>query len=197
MLSIFTQAQLHPNTIAILDSSGEYTYGSLMEKSAQIALHLLQGKVDLNEARVAFMVSPGINYVATLWGIWRAGGIAVPLCLSYPLPSLAYVIEDTKAAVLVVEEIYQDLLQPYAFEKGIPLLDVQEVQQENITAPFPEVNSNRGALILYTSGTTSLPKGVLSTHANLEAQISTLIHAWEWTAKDHTVCLLPLHHVHG
>ena len=197
MLPIFIQAQLHPNEIAILDSSGEYTYGSLMEKSSQIALHLLQGKVDLNEARVAFMVSPGINYVSTLWGIWKAGGIAVPLCLSYPLPSLAYVIEDTKAAVLVVEEIYQDLLKPYALEKGIPLLDVQEVQQENKAAPLPEVNSNRGALILYTSGTTSLPKGVLSTHANLEAQISTLIHAWEWTASDHTLCLLPLHHVHG
>ncbi len=197
MLPIFTQAQLHPNEIAILDSSGEYTYGSLIEKSSQIALHLLQGKVDLNEARVAFMVSPGINYMATLWGIWKAGGIAVPLCLSYPLPSLAYVIEDTKAAMLVVEEIYLDLLKPYAVEKGIPLLDVQEVQQENRAASLPEVNSKRGALILYTSGTTSLPKGVLSTHANLEAQITTLIHAWEWTATDHTLCLLPLHHVHG
>ena len=70
------------------------------------------------------MVSPGINYVATLWGIWKAGGIAVPLCLSYPLPSLAYVIEDTKAIVLVLEEVYLDLLKPYALEKGIPLLDV-------------------------------------------------------------------------
>lgn len=197
MLPIFTQAQLHPDATAILDFSGEYTYGSLIEKSSQIALHLLQGKADLSEARVAFMVSPGINYVATLWGIWKAGGIAVPLCLSYPLSSLAYVIEDTKAAVLVVEEVYQDLLKPYALEKGIPLLDVQEVQQENKVTLLPEVNSERGALILYTSGTTSLPKGVLSTHANLEAQISTLIHAWEWAASDHTLCLLPLHHVHG
>jgi malonyl-CoA/methylmalonyl-CoA synthetase len=111
MLPIFTQAQLHPHAIAIVDASGEYTYGSLWERSTQVALHLLQGQADLNQARVAFMVSPGINYVATLWGIWKAGGIAVPLCLSYPLPSLAYVIEDTKAAILVVENTYQDLLQ--------------------------------------------------------------------------------------
>ncbi|MEY3644251.1 MAG: hypothetical protein RLZZ207_946, partial [Bacteroidota bacterium] len=97
MLPILSQAQQYPDGIAILDSSGEYTYGSLLEKSSKIALHLLQGKEDLNQERVAFMVSPGINYVATLWGIWKAGGIAVPLCLSYPLPSLAYVIEDTKA----------------------------------------------------------------------------------------------------
>ena len=51
MLPIFNQAQLHPHAIAILDSSGEYTYGSLMEKSSQIALHLLQGKVDLNKCK--------------------------------------------------------------------------------------------------------------------------------------------------
>lgn len=197
MLPIFTQAQLHPHSIAILDSSGASSYGSLWDRSSQIAVHLLRGQADLNQARVAFMVSPGINYVATLWGIWRAGGIAVPLCLSYPLPSLAYVIEDTNTAVVVVEGIYQELLQPYAFEKGISLLDIQAVQQELKAAPLPEVTSERGALILYTSGTTSLPKGVLSTHANLEAQISTLIHAWEWTATDHTLCLLPLHHVHG
>ena len=197
MLPIFTQALLHPHAIAIRDSSGECTYGILWEKSSQIAAYLLEGQADLNHARVAFMVSPGISFVATLWGIWKAGGIAVPLCLSYPLASLAYVIEDTKAAVLIVEKTYLDLLQPYALEKGIPLLDVQVVQQELEATPFPNITSDRGALILYTSGTTSLPKGVLSTHANLEAQISTLIHAWEWTAADHSLCLLPLHHVHG
>jgi malonyl-CoA/methylmalonyl-CoA synthetase len=52
-------------------------------------------------------------------------------------------------------------------------------------------------LILYTSGTTNLPKGVVSTHANLNAQISSLIEAWKWESQDNTVCILPLHHVHG
>ena len=84
MLSIFNQAQRHPNSTAILDSTGEYSYGSLWEKSSQIAAYLLEGQADLNQARVGFMLSPGINYVATLWGIWKAGGIAVPLCLTYP-----------------------------------------------------------------------------------------------------------------
>jgi len=197
MLSIFNQAQRHPNSTAILDSTGEYSYGSLWEKSSQIAAYLLERQADLNQARVGFMVSPGINYVATLWGIWKAGGIAVPLCLSYPLPSLSYVIEDTKAMLLVVEPMYQGILQDYALEKGIRMLDVNHLQQKIATASLPQIEVDRGALILYTSGTTSLPKGVLSTHANLEAQISTLIHAWEWTALDHTLCLLPLHHVHG
>ena len=52
-------------------------------------------------------------------------------------------------------------------------------------------------MILYTSGTTSLPKGVVSTHANLDAQITSLVTAWEWQPTDHILCVLPLHHVHG
>jgi malonyl-CoA/methylmalonyl-CoA synthetase len=52
-------------------------------------------------------------------------------------------------------------------------------------------------MILYTSGTTSRPKGVVITHANLEAQISTLVQEWGWRDDDCTLCVLPLHHVHG
>jgi malonyl-CoA/methylmalonyl-CoA synthetase len=52
-------------------------------------------------------------------------------------------------------------------------------------------------MILYTSGTTSRPKGVVSTHANITAQITSLIEAWEWTSSDSIALCLPLHHVHG
>lgn len=197
MLTRFAQAQQLPHSVAILDAQGAHTYESLWNKSSQIANQLLGGRSDLEQERIAFMVSPGLDYVATLWGIWKAGGIAVPLCLSYPLPSLAYVIEDTQAAALVLEPTYLELLQDYAQEKGIPIHLVNDLQAGPVTAPLSEIDLNRGALILYTSGTTSLPKGVLTTHANLEAQISTLMEAWHWTSSDHTLCLLPLHHVHG
>jgi malonyl-CoA/methylmalonyl-CoA synthetase len=52
-------------------------------------------------------------------------------------------------------------------------------------------------MILYTSGTTSRPKGVVTTHANIAAQIGTLIDAWEWSPDDRILLCLPLHHVHG
>ena len=194
---LFNQAQQRPQSVAILDTQGAHTYESLWTKSSQIALQLLEGRSDLEQERVAFMVSPGLNYVATIWGIWKAGGIAVPLCLSYPLPSLAYVIEDTQATAIVLEPDYLNLLTRYALDNKIPLYLVEELQVGLVTDSLPRIALDRGALILYTSGTTSLPKGVLSTHANLEAQISTLIKAWKWTSNDHTLCLLPLHHVHG
>src|SRR5208337_3462805 len=64
-------------------------------------------------------------------------------------------------------------------------------------AELPDVTSERRAMILYTSGTTSRPKGVVTTHANNTAQITSLIEAWEWSADDRILLCLPLHHVHG
>jgi len=52
-------------------------------------------------------------------------------------------------------------------------------------------------MIVYTSGTTGKPKGVVTTHANLRAQVTSLITAWEWRADDAILLVLPLHHVHG
>jgi malonyl-CoA/methylmalonyl-CoA synthetase len=52
-------------------------------------------------------------------------------------------------------------------------------------------------MILYTSGTTSRPKGVVTTHRNLEAQMSALADAWGWTSGDRILHVLPLNHVHG
>ena len=53
-------------------------------------------------------------------------------------------------------------------------------------------------MILYTSGTTSRPKGVVTTHASITAQIESLIvKHWEWSVADRTLLCLPLHHVHG
>ena len=56
---------------------------------------------------------------------------------------------------------------------------------------------SRRAMILYTSGTTSKPKGVVTTHANIQAQIESLVTAWEWSAADRIPLFLPLHHIHG
>lgn len=52
-------------------------------------------------------------------------------------------------------------------------------------------------MILYTSGTTSRPKGVVTTHACIQAQIESLVQAWEWQAADRIPLFLPLHHIHG
>lgn len=197
MADLFLQAYQNPSKTAIVDQSGSYSFGDLIAKAKAIAAILLEEKRDLNEACVAYIISPGIDYVAAQWGIWMAGGIAVPLCITYPLPSIQYVIEDTGAEILVIGPEYEDLLSSYIEDltRRCILLSGGFSQSKNLNLPI--IASERGAMILYTSGTTNLPKGVLTTHANIKAQISTLIDAWQWTADDYALCLLPLHHVHG
>jgi malonyl-CoA/methylmalonyl-CoA synthetase len=197
MLRLFTQANQSPFKSAIVEKEKSYTFLDLVKKSDLIAQILLNDHKDLKEARVAFMVSPGFDYVAVQWGIWKAGGIAVPLCITYPLPSLVYVVEDTQAEIIVSGLEYEGILKNYALDKGIRFLKTTDFGQVDQEAKLPEIEHHRGAMILYTSGTTNLPKGVLTTHANIEAQISTLIKAWNWSSSDYTLCLLPLHHVHG
>jgi malonyl-CoA/methylmalonyl-CoA synthetase len=196
MINIFTNSRPYAEKTAIIADGQTFSYATLHQASQAFAYTLLAGKADLSEARVAFMVQPGFDYVRVQWGVWQAGGIVVPLCLSYPLPSLRYTIENSGASILVVSPEFEGLLADLAAELNCRLIVLGK--NEGATAqPLPEVDDSRGAMILYTSGTTNLPKGVVSTHANLNAQISALIEAWKWTSADSTVCVLPLHHVHG
>ncbi len=198
MLQLIANAIQNPSNTAILAGGESYTYDQLISGSHQCASMLLNNLPDLQEARVAFMIAPGYDYVQVQWGIWRAGGVAVPLCTSYPLPSLQYVIEDTGAEIVVVGREYADILAPWAAEKGFRFLIWEENKKSPEALPtLPELLPSRRAMILYTSGTTNLPKGVVTTHANLNAQISALVEAWRWSSSDHILCILPLHHVHG
>ncbi len=197
MQPLVTNASRNPDSIAISAGGESYTYQQLLDSSGAFAARLLDADADLNEARVAFMVAPGFDYVRVQWGIWRAGGVAVPLALSYPLPSLRYVIEDTGARVIVADQAYAPLLAPLAEEKGCRLLVLNEADENPEFLSLPDLDDHRRAMILYTSGTTNLPKGVVTTHANLKAQISTLVEVWQWSADDYILCVLPLHHVHG
>ena len=196
MPKITSSAHVFADSVAILDPNGEYTYQQLIDASNQWAYRFLLGAPDLDGARVAFMVQPGFHYVAVQWGIWKAGGVAVPLCISYPIASLQYVLEDTGSSHVVIDTDFQDVLLPFVRESQLKYhLVHEEVNPQEIS--LPEVSSDRAAMILYTSGTTSMPKGVVTTHGNIDFQINCLVQAWEWKTSDRTLCILPLHHIHG
>ena len=196
MQAITEAAMNQPEKIAIIASGNSFSYKTLLQASQHFATHLLDGSNDLDGARVAFMVDPGFDYVKVQWGIWQAGAVAVPLCITHPLPSLQYVLEDTGASTLVISHQYHGLLASYAQAQGIRLIVLDRLP-ELAVALLPAVETQRNAMILYTSGTTNKPKGVVTTHANIAAQINSIASAWQYAPTDHTLCVLPLHHVHG
>ena len=149
------------------------------------------------EARVAFLAPPSFAYVATQWGIWRAGGIAVPLAVSHPPPELEYVIRDAEADVVVVHPDFARVMQAVRLPSNTRTVTTTAAERTTPHSPLPDVTDGRRALMVYTSGTTGRPKGVVTTHANITAQVMSLVTAWEWRADDAVLLVLPLHHVHG
>jgi len=195
MINLIQKASSNLDRIAIKRDEISYTYEQLLDASENIAFELLNGKDDLKEERVAFLVPPGFNYTAIQWGIWRAGGVAVPLCVKHPFSSIAYVIDDTSASVVICSWEFEELLSPLKNKPRIRFLSSETFSKKE--GNLPNVAMNRRAMILYTSGTTGNPKGVVTTHDNIETQITALTTSWEWNEDDHILNVLPLHHVHG
>ena len=195
-LPLIARAEVNSERIALTDSAGTYKYGHLLNASARVASALLDGGEDLSESRVLFLVASGFPWAAVQWGIWRAGGIAVPLPQGFPSAELEYFIDDTQPAAMVADAAGEEILAPLAASRGLRLVRCEEALVSTV-APLPEVDSERRAMILYTSGTTSRPKGVVTTHENIAAQITSLVSAWQWSEDDRILLCLPLHHVHG
>ena len=188
---------MNDTRVAVVAGGRTYSYGDLDRASRRAAGALLDGSVDLDQARVAFFVQPGFEYVAVQRGIWRAGGVAVPLAVSHPPPELEYVIRDSGAAIVVADSSSADVLAPIAAAAGTRFIASETVLAGAEAPVLPHLGAPRRAMIIYTSGTTARPKGVVTTHANIGAQIASLVEAWEWTPADRLLLALPLHHVHG
>ena len=189
----------------MLAGGASHTYGELEAQSRLRARHLLAdaGAADLDGARVGFLMEPGFEYVVAQWAIWRAGGIAVSLCPGHPAPEIDYVIDDADCTALLGAGKTGRRIEGPARERGIPFHDVSDTGASSSVSdgpdpdPLPTVGSDRPAMILYTSGTTGRPKGVVTTHGQIEAHIRSLIDAWRWERDDRILHVLPLHHTHG
>lgn len=196
MIRLIERARDWERDIAVVSGGESYSYGDLLDASARVAGALIGGADDLGEARVAFLVPGSFEYVAVQWGVWRAGGIAVPLSVGAAVPELEHVLSDAGVSLVLAPQELLGRIEGLCDRLGIPALAVERALEAEGVA-LPDVVAERRAMILFTSGTTSKPKGVVSTHANIEAQIGALVEAWGWRKDDRIPLFLPLHHIHG
>ncbi|XP_077610250.1 malonate--CoA ligase ACSF3, mitochondrial isoform X2 [Crocuta crocuta] len=204
---VFARALAFGDRIALIDQHGRHTYKDLYYHSLRLSQEVcrLLGRPggDLQEDRVSFMCSNDVSYVVAQWASWMSGGVAVPLYRKHPQAELEYFIRDSRSAVVLAGHEYVELLGPMVRRLGVPLLPLpptvyRAAAEEPGEWRVPERNwRDRGAMIIYTSGTTGRPKGVLSTHHNIRAMVTGLVHKWAWTKDDVILHVLPLHHMHG
>ncbi len=196
-LPLFTRASDFGARTAIVSPEGTFSYADLTRASAAIATALLQGRPDLAGDRVGLLVPPGWTYATISWGIWRAGGVSVPMAVSHPSAELEHVLDDAGISAIVVHPDLVARIEPAAAARKIRLLLTGDVEDASTQAPLPTLSPDRPCLILYTSGTTGRPKGAVLSHGNIQAQVESLSEAWKWSADDRVLLHLPLHHVHG
>jgi malonyl-CoA/methylmalonyl-CoA synthetase len=202
--------------LAIIAADGVFSYYDLAQAARRVAAALAGPAGDLAERRVAFLVPPSFGHVVISRAIALAGGVAVPLAVSHPPAELEHVIRDSAASVVVGSGRQAEALEAIAHAAGARFVRTADLLAGDAADALGESfdplsgsrpaelwgeadtpDANRRATILYTSGTTGKPKGVVSTHANVSAQIDSLLRAWEWTAEDRALLVLPLHHVHA
>ena len=123
---------------AVVAENGTLTYADLLDASARVAAALLDGRASLDGARVAFLTPPGWEYVAVQWGVWRAGGIAVPLAVSHPEAELEYVVRDADAETVIAHAEFAEVLRPVAERAERRFLSTDDALASE-PGPLPDV----------------------------------------------------------
>ena len=193
------QKALHselPDKVALVERDHAFTYAQVERRIVQFASGLLAGRSDLEEARIAFLIPAGVDYVTALHGVWRAGGIAIPLNVASAESEWEHCLTSAGVTQVIVDEQTLGGIEDLCDRLSVRIATVSDTLTDSVS-PLPELSPARRAMIVFTSGTTSKPKGAVTTHGNIAAQIETLVTAWEWQADDVIPLFLPLHHVHG
>jgi malonyl-CoA/methylmalonyl-CoA synthetase len=196
----FAAQARHP--ALVLAGSGEVlTFGDLDALACRGAAWLQAQGVAPGD-RVALIAAGKRGFLFAHLAALYAGAIALPLNPRYTRAELGYFLADSSAAVAVVGPEQRPIVESLRDElPGLrAILSDQEATQPpasaaSYRAPNPAADSP--CLMLYSSGTTGQPKGVVHTQANLASSIRALQECWRITPDDIVVNVLPLFHIHG
>jgi malonyl-CoA/methylmalonyl-CoA synthetase len=138
----------------------------------------------------------------TLLAIFAAHAVAVPLSPTFPAHELRYIVNQSEALMFVSSPKFQAQVNNVLAEgiQGSPIHYCQDkimLGKTDDCVTLADFTKQDGGMMLYTSGTTSRPKGVLLPQQVLTAQSRSLLQAWNYSANDVLLHLLPLHHIHG
>ncbi len=201
------RAREHPEKIyTIAPEPGlSLTYGQLREDSIRLGKHLL--KLGLKRGdKISFMLGNGYQTVKIFLGTMYSGIVIAPLNLMSQPSQLEYVLNHSDTKLVFFSQEHKERLTAAVnkVDRDIKLIEI-DIDSKSIfpedhdlsDIPLPDVTEEDDALLLYTSGTTGLPKGVILSHKNVVAGGQYTAMAHELTPEDRALCSLPLYHING
>jgi len=185
--------------VALVDGDNRITIDELRATSARFAAHLVGRGVQPGDV-VCWQLPNWWDAVALCWGIWRAGAIASPITPSLRAHEIGFITRQTKARLLVVPREfrgtdYPALARDAGFTGDVLILGDDELTTGTVPDARPVVDDP--AVILWTSGTTSDPKGVIHTHQSLRVEADTIAAAHAMVPTESLLLPMPITHVAG
>lgn len=202
---LFDRALLGRADVAALefeDAGGRthtFTFGELEARSNRLAQVLLARGVQRGDRLAFYLVNQPA--IVDLWlACTKLGVIVVPINVLYREREIAHIVGDAAPVAVITSAAQADVLPA-----GTMWWDVQQLAVEMQGAGGERtpmlaahgITADTPAALVYTSGTTGASKGAILTHGNFAANALALVQAWEITADDRYLAVLPLFHVHG
>ncbi len=160
------QAAQTPEAVALSFEGGRLSYGELNRRANQLAHHL-RGLGVRAETPVGILLERSPEMIVGLLGILKAGGAYLPLDPEYPRERLAFMLDDTRASVVLTQQRLAEGIGGRALQVVALDADAERIARESGENPATEVTPAAAAYVIYTSGSTGRPKGVLVTHENV------------------------------
>jgi fatty-acyl-CoA synthase len=196
---VMRRARMSPDKVAVIHDGHEYTYRDVCERSTRLARVLADRGVGRGD-RVAYLGPNHPTFLESLFAAGLLGAVFVPLNTRLAAPELEYVLRDSGSRFLIWSPRHGDVVAKlrdlvplrdelglHAYEDALSTMDVSLVDET--------VDETETCMIMYTSGTTGRPKGVMLTHANVIWNTVNLLIDVDVTSSEVTLVSAPMFHV--
>ncbi|OIP88920.1 MAG: hypothetical protein AUK24_07200 [Syntrophaceae bacterium CG2_30_49_12] len=171
------------------------TFYNVHERAATIGRYLINMDIHRGD-RVAIFAENSPEWCLAYLGIVSIGAVVVPLDAQYGKDEVENLLRDSESRAVFTSKNLLPLLNDASEGLGVRIISFDTPIPDSPPAEFPVVSDDELASLLYTSGTTGVPKGVMLTHKNLLSNAEALLKPGVVSHDDHILSILPLHHAY-